>query len=138
LVGSILLGVAAVVLLVWQVPLILYPALEPGADTPLQAARLQAIATTRAAFVAGLAGTAALGGLWINARAVRISQGTLEETRKAQQENQRAQTEALRLQTRALDLQNQGHLTDRYSRAVEQLGEPNEDRLAVPLSANLR
>ncbi len=120
----------AVVLLVWQGPLLLYSGVQAGAEASLQAARLQAIATTRAAFVAGLAGLAALGGLWVNARTVRINQQALDTSRKAQEDTYRAQTEALQLQAQALALQNEGHLTDRYSKAVDQLGQTDDTNLA--------
>jgi uncharacterized protein YjbI with pentapeptide repeats len=103
------------------------------ADAQLQSAQLQAIATTRAAFIAGLAGFAAIGSLWANARNVRINQLTLEVSRESQEEGRRAQTEALNLQTAALTLQGEGLLTDRYSKAIEQLGQPGKEKLAVRL-----
>ncbi len=134
-------GVRACGSLVWFVPPALYPerllaphstaagpvrAAQLQAAASLQAARTQAIANTRAAFIAGLAGLAALGSLWTNARGVEISRRTLEQT-------QAAQAEAFRLQTRTLELQNEGQVTDRYTRAIEQLGESDSVKLTVRL-----
>ncbi len=128
---GILTVAAATVALIWLVPPLLYPA-EPEArsqaSAQVQSARLQAVATTRAAFVAGLAGLAALAGLWINSLQNRIAQRTLEQAARAQEADRRAQTEALNLQTEAL-------ITDRYSKAIEQLATPDSDAIAVRLGA---
>jgi hypothetical protein len=130
LLAAALLG--GVGILIWLVPPALYEETRltprsPG-EAQLEAARLQAIATTRTAFVAGLAGLAALGGLWVSARNTQINQRTLEETG-------RAQADAVNLQTRALVLQTDGLVTDRYSKAIEQLGATDDQQLSVRLGA---
>ncbi len=77
---------------------------ETGGNT-----RVQAIATTRAGLMAGTGGLLALlsagVGLWLTRR-------THEET--------------LRLQT-------EGQVTDRYTKAIEQIGEPDPEKVAVRL-----
>jgi hypothetical protein len=87
-----LLGVAGVVLLVWSVPAALYDYVPDPRD------RAAAEASTRNGFIAGLAGLAALGSLFIANRTYRLTQ--------------------------------EGQITDRYTRAVEQLG---SDKLDVRL-----
>jgi uncharacterized protein YjbI with pentapeptide repeats len=136
---AVLLCAAAIVLLVWRAPPALYP--RPAStgnltvDAQLESARLAAMATTRAAFVAGLAGLAALGGLWVNSRALRVNQRGLEDTRRIAEDNRKAQIEALNLQTAALALESDGRITDRYGKAIEQLAQPGHDALPVRLGA---
>jgi hypothetical protein len=71
---------------------------EPAAEND----RLNAVATTRAALLAGLVGLGALGTFWLNSRVYRITARTFELTER-------------------------GHLTDRYAKAIEQLGNDNLD-----------
>jgi hypothetical protein len=80
------LGLAAVVLLIWRVPQALYDYV-PDANAKERAG---AEATTRTGMFAGLAGVAALVGLIFTARTYRVTQ--------------------------------RGHLTDRYTKAIDQLG----------------
>jgi hypothetical protein len=87
-----LVGLTAVVLLVWLAPPALYKNIPAGKD------RAGAEAVTRTGFIAGLAGLAALGGLAITARTYRLTE--------------------------------QGQITDRYTKAIEQLG---GDKLDVRL-----
>lgn len=75
------LGALVVLMLsVWLVPPRLYPEKDPGSykeeNSWVQAdnARTQAIATTRAALVAGMAGLAAFGAAAVNALNLRIGQ----------------------------------------------------------------
>ena len=68
-------------------------------------ARLSAVTTTRAALLAGFVGLGALGTFWLNSRVYRITARTFELT-------------------------EQGQLTDRYTKAIEQLG---DDKLDVRL-----
>ena len=65
-------------------------------------ARLNAITTTRAALLVGFVGLGALGTFWLNSRVYRITARTFELTER-------------------------GHLTDRYAKAIEQLGNDNVD-----------
>lgn len=95
-------------LLLWQIAPSLYPEdstryADDAARVQANNGRLQAIATTRAAMVAALAGLAAFGALLVNAINVRVG-------------------------LRTLALEREGHVTDRYSKAVEQLG--NEESIA--------
>jgi hypothetical protein len=80
---------AGIILAVWKLPSLLYgDVTQASAD-----ARLQAASGFRTAFVAGLAGLAALGSLAIANRTYRLTQ--------------------------------QGQITDRYTKAIEQLGSDN-------------
>jgi uncharacterized protein YjbI with pentapeptide repeats len=88
------------ILVWWLVPPLLYR--RTGADA---AARLKAITDTRTALLAGLIGVGALLTFWLNSRMYRIT----------------AQT---------LDLDRQGQITERYTKAIEQLG---DEELAVRL-----
>jgi hypothetical protein len=87
-----LVGLTAVVLLVWLAPPALYK------NIPAEKDRAGAEAVTRTGLIAGLAGLAALGGLAITARTYRLTE--------------------------------QGQITDRYTKAIEQLG---GDKLDVRL-----
>lgn len=117
-------GVAGLGALMWWLLWEVAPSLYPEDDLTrysvetarVQAAngRLQAIATTRAAMVAGLAGLAAVGAAMINALNVRVGQHTLEATRET------------------LALEREGHITERYTRAIDQLGTPG-DAVAIRL-----
>jgi hypothetical protein len=88
------------ILVWWLVPPLLYR--HTGADA---AARLKAITDTRTALLAGLIGVGALLTFWLNSRVYRITARTLEVT-------------------------EQGHITERYTKAIEQLG---SDKLDVRL-----
>jgi membrane protein implicated in regulation of membrane protease activity len=92
-----LLGLAALtasILAVWKLPSLLYGDVTQASPD----ARLQAASGFRIAFIAGLAGLAALGSLAVATRTYRLTQ--------------------------------QGQLTDRYTKAIDQLG---SDRLDVRL-----
>jgi uncharacterized protein YjbI with pentapeptide repeats/pimeloyl-ACP methyl ester carboxylesterase len=84
----------------WKVPPALYRNSGSGED-----ARLKAITDTRTALLAGLVGLGALLTFWANSRVVRISARTLEITER-------------------------GQITERFSKAIEQLG---NDKLDVRL-----
>jgi hypothetical protein len=60
-------------------------------------ARLKAVTDTRTAMLAGLVGVGAIGTFWLNSRVYRITARTFEVT-------------------------EQGHITDRYAKAIEHLG----------------
>jgi Pentapeptide repeats (8 copies) len=64
--------------------------------------RVKAITDTRTAFLAGLVGLGALGAFWLNSRIYRITARSFEVTER-------------------------GHVTDRYSKAIEQLGSDSLD-----------
>jgi hypothetical protein len=80
------------ILVWWLIPPLLYRHTGAGAD-----ARLKAITDTRTALFAGLLGVGALLTFWLNSRVYRITARTLEVT-------------------------EQGHITERYTKAIEQLG----------------
>jgi hypothetical protein len=91
--GLLILGSAALFLVVWwKLPLALY-AKTAGSDD----ARLKAITDTRTALLAGLVGVGALLTFWLNSQLYRLT-------------------------TRAFELNEQGHITERYTNAIEQLG----------------
>ena len=73
------------------------PVLYEGYNGITQAERLAAITNTRAALLAGLVGVGALGTFWLNSRVYRVT-------------------------ARTFDVTERGHVTDRYSKAIEQLG----------------
>jgi hypothetical protein len=88
------------VLVWWLVPPWLYRHTGTTKD-----AKLRAITDTRTALLAGLIGVGALLTFWLNSRVYRITARTLEVT-------------------------EQGHITERYTKAIEQLG---SDKLDVRL-----
>jgi hypothetical protein len=88
------------ILVWWLVPPLLYRHSGGGEDA--KNAQLKAITDTRTALLAGLIGVGALLTFWLNSRLYRITARTLEVT-------------------------EQGHITDRYTKAIEQLGSDNLD-----------
>jgi uncharacterized protein YjbI with pentapeptide repeats len=84
----------------WLIPALLYRHTGTAKD-----AKLKAITDTRTALLAGLIGVGALLTFWLNSRAYRITARTFELT-------------------------EQGHITERYTKAIEQLG---DNELAVRL-----
>jgi hypothetical protein len=88
------------ILVWWLVP----PWLYRHTGTPKDA-KLKAITDTRTALLAGLIGVGALLTFWLNSRVYRIAARTLQVT-------------------------EQGHITERYTKAIEQLG---SDKLDVRL-----
>jgi len=97
----LLIALATLFILIWWlVPLLLY--LHTG--TP-KADKLKAITDTRTALLAGLIGVGALLTFWLNSRVYRITAQTLRVT-------------------------EQGQITDRYTKAIEQLG---DDELSIRL-----
>jgi uncharacterized protein YjbI with pentapeptide repeats len=84
----------------WLIPPLLYRHSGGGQD-----ARLKAITDTRTALLAGLLGVGALLTFWLNSRVYQITSRTLELT-------------------------EQGHIAERYTKAIEQLG---GEELAVRL-----
>jgi uncharacterized protein YjbI with pentapeptide repeats len=84
----------------WWVPDALYRSQGGGLDA--ENARLNAVASTRTALLVGLIGLGVLGTLWLNGRMHEIS-------------------------TRQFEMAERGHLTDRYAKAVEQLGSDTVD-----------
>ncbi|MBB6379732.1 uncharacterized protein YjbI with pentapeptide repeats [Pseudonocardia eucalypti] len=94
----------------------LYPASTAKDVTLLAAAesaRSQAIVTTRASVLAALAGLGALVTIAINYR------------------NSRTAAHTLAITNQTFRIQQRGHLTDRYTRAIEQLG--NSESIAIRL-----
>lgn len=84
----------------WWVPDALYRG--GGGSLDAENARLNAVASTRTALLVGLIGLGVLGTLWLNGRMHEISAGHFE-------------------------MAERGHLTDRYLKAVEQLGSDSLD-----------
>jgi pentapeptide repeat protein len=95
------------ILVWWLVPPLLYRHTGTAAD-----AKLKAITDTRTALLAGLIGVGALLTFWLNSRVYRIT----------------AQT--YRVTARTLEVTEQGQITDRYTKAIGQLG---SDKLDVRL-----
>ena len=93
----------------WLLPPLLYAA------TSDEAVRIKAITDTRTALLAGLVGIGALGTFFVNARTQRFTAETLRISEANFELAERSQKESIRLAER-------GHLTDRYTKAIEQLG----------------
>ena len=111
----IILGAAVAFVLIWVlIPPLLYGSVV---DEP---ARLKAITDTRTALLAGLVGIGALGTFWVNARTQRFAAQTLRISEANLRLAERSQKESFELTERA-------HLTDRYAKAIEQLGNDNVD-----------
>src|SRR3712207_1404334 len=86
----------------WQGVPALYRTAGSGQD--VENVRLNAATTTRAALLAGFVGLGALGTFWLNSRVYRITARTFELTER-------------------------GHLSDRYSKAIEQRSEEHTSEL---------
>ena len=99
------------------------PALYRSTPDVSPADRLKAVTDTRTALLAGLAAAGALGTFWLNSRAQRFTAQSLRLTEQTFRLAERSQEQTFRLTER-------GHLTDRYSKAIEQLG---SDKLDVRL-----
>jgi hypothetical protein len=84
----------------WKLPLALYS--DSGGGPEAENARLRAVTDTRTAMLAGLIGVGAILTFWLNSRVYRVTARTFELTRL-------------------------GHFTERYSKAIEQLGSDNLD-----------
>jgi hypothetical protein len=113
----IIMGAVGAFLLIWW---LLPPLLYSREEAPDEAARLKAITDTRTALLAGLVGIGALGTLWLNARTQRFTAETLRISEAHFRLAERSQKESFELTER-------GHLTDRYAKAIEQLGDDNLD-----------
>jgi hypothetical protein len=96
------------------------PALYRGATDISPSDRLKAVTDTRTALLAGLAALGALGTFWLNARTQRF---TAESLRIGEANFRLAE----RSQQQTFELAERGHLTDRYTKAIEQLGDHNLD-----------
>jgi hypothetical protein len=108
--------VLALAVLAWAKVPDLYP-VSAAKDVILlaaaESARSQAITTTRASVLAALAGLGALVTISINYR------------------NSRTAAQTLAITNQTFRIQQRGHLTDRYTRAIEQLG--NSEPVAIRL-----
>ena len=98
--AGVVVLLAGFVWLWWQGVPALYRTGGSGPDA--ENVRLNAVTTTRAALLAGFVGLGALGTFWLNSRVYRITARTFELTER-------------------------GQLTDRYAKAIEQLGNDNLD-----------
>jgi len=113
----VVLGVLVLALLaLWLVPswLTQHPSLG---DAP---ARHKAAADARTGVVAFLAVLGGLGGLYYTSRTFRVS-------REAQISASDYASQTLRLSQETLRQSERGRITDRYSKAVEQLGDPSHE-----------
>jgi hypothetical protein len=90
------------ILVWWLMPPLLYRQTGAGADT-----RVKAITDTRTSLIAALLGVGTLLTLWLNTRVYRMTAATFELTER-------------------------GHITERYTKAIEQLG---SDKLNVRLGS---
>jgi uncharacterized protein YjbI with pentapeptide repeats len=95
--ATAIVGVAVAFVLVWWWVPPLLYAKVSGEDV-----RVKAITDTRTALLAGLVGLGALGTFWLNSRVYRLTARTFEVTER-------------------------GHVTDRYSNAIVQLGSDSLD-----------
>lgn len=99
------------------------PVLYQGFNGITEPERLTATTNTRAALLAGLVGIGALGTFWLNSRAQRFMAENLRLTEENLRLTKNSQEENFRLAER-------GHLADRYTKAIELLG---DDKLEIRL-----
>src|SRR5690348_4374829 len=92
------------------------PALYRDTQNVTDEDRLKATTDTRTALLAGLAAIGALGTFWLNARNQRFTSETLRISERNYHLAERSQKDSFELAER-------GHLTDRYVKAIEQLGD---------------
>src|ERR1700730_10296204 len=117
LVGAAILAVVVLgVLAVWLLPAWLTQ--QPRLVSPSE--RHKAVADARTGVIAFLAVLGALGGLYYTARTFRVS-------RDAPIDSSKYADETSRLSAQTLHLNERGQITDRYSKAVEMLGNPSHE-----------
>ena len=104
LLGAAIFGLCVVLQYLWASPVASLPKDQLAADNVLRANRIQVIATV----VQSLGGLAVLVGIY-------FAWANLKTTQDAQKTTQRNQAETLRLT-------NEGQITDRFTRAIDQLG----------------
>ena len=92
------------------------------AAVPEEKERIDLETKSRQTMAQILGGAALLGGLFFTAQTLRISQEGL-------QVNQ----ETLRINQQTLQITQEGQITERFTKAIDQLGKPGEDNLAVRL-----
>jgi Pentapeptide repeats (8 copies) len=110
--GSFILAILAI----WLLPLWLTQ--NPSLVTASE--RHKAAADARTGLVAFLAVLGAIGGLYYTSRTFRLSRDAQIAARQYADETTRLSVETLRLSER-------GQITDRYSKAVEMLGDPSHE-----------
>lgn len=135
--GPLLLGLLVVLLLacVLWIPGWLYPPLtetdlgdvsDAAKVQELKGARLKLQNDARTTLLQGLGALLVLTGAGIGAamtlRQVKVSQDGLKDTRGQMQRTWKSTQRQLKLTQRQLRLARQGQVTDRYTRAIEQLG----------------
>ena len=135
----VLLTAAAVLVavgLIWTlavVPRWLYPPLparevdqiiDPARRIELETNRLKLQSDARATLLQGLASIAVLGGAVVAARQLRLGRDQLQHNREQLQHN-------LQVSRDQLELSRNGQLTERFTRAIDQLG--TQDQLEVVL-----
>lgn len=134
--AAIVLAVIAVLLLAvaawaWVHVPELYPTPAPSGDQSVdatdRATQAQAIVTTRASVLAALAGLGALVTIAINYRNSAINNRNVAIANR----NAEIAAETLATTNRTFEITARGHLTDRYTKAIEQLG--NTNSLAIRL-----
>ncbi|MGH3129712.1 MAG: hypothetical protein ACRDNX_02740, partial [Gaiellaceae bacterium] len=91
--------------MIYVVPVLI---VRSGGDSLSAAERLKAENDIRSTLVQALAGAILLAGLYFTARTLQVN-------------------------TRTLEVNREGQITDRFTRAIDQLGQPGDDKLAVRL-----
>jgi hypothetical protein len=133
LAAALLVTSAAVIWALILIPRWLYPPLpasalgqigDPARRIEVETDRLKLQSDTRATLLQGLAGIAVLGGAIVAARQLRLGRDQLQHNREQLQHNLQASRDQL-------ELSRSGQLTERFTRAIDQLG--TQDQLEVVL-----
>jgi uncharacterized protein YjbI with pentapeptide repeats len=117
-------------------PQLLYPSLSTSdlqgvknakERIELQQARYKLQNDARTTLLQGLGGFAVGAGAVVAVRQLRLGRGQLEENQKANQHQDEARQEELRLTRRQLEMNREDQTTERFTRAIDQLGSDKRD-----------